>query len=157
MTERGRRLVAAAHQHRAVYRVRAQHLFRFHRQKLRYNHAARLLERLAHRHDRKLDGNRPLPHAAASLSSARVRKCACTAAVSLQVLMIPIRGLPQNRCARSPLQRCAERWPARSNLRRRTAVTAQVFRQHSGARHKRIPDVNFLGGGGRPCPRCVLF
>ena len=60
-----RRLVAAAHQHATVGRIRAQQLFGFHRQQIAIEHRCRLLERLGERQrwhlDRKSAG---LPDAA---------------------------------------------------------------------------------------------
>ena len=63
-----RRLVAAAHQHRAVDRVRPQQLLGLHRQEIAVQHRRRLLERLGQRHRRHLD-REPAgrPHAALHL------------------------------------------------------------------------------------------
>ena len=63
--QRGRRLVAAAHQHRAVDRIRAQHLLGLHREQVAVEHRRRLLERLRQRHRRHLEREPArLPHAA---------------------------------------------------------------------------------------------
>ena len=53
--QRGRRLVAAAHQHAAVGRIRAQQLLRLHREQIAIEHRRRLLERLGQRDRRHLD------------------------------------------------------------------------------------------------------
>ena len=55
ISKRGRRLVAPAHQHRAVGRVRAQQLLGLHRQQVAIEHRRRLLERLGQRDRRHLD------------------------------------------------------------------------------------------------------
>jgi hypothetical protein len=54
--ERGRRLVAAAHQHAAVGRIRAEQLLAFHRKQVAIEHGRRLLERLGKADRRHLDG-----------------------------------------------------------------------------------------------------
>ena len=67
----GRGLVAAAHQHRAVDRVRAQHLLRLHRQEVAIEHRRRLHHRLAERDRRHLDREAAgLPDAALDLLDA---------------------------------------------------------------------------------------
>ena len=55
ISERRRRLVAAAHQHAAVGRIGAQQLLRLHREQVAIEHRRRLLERLGQRDRRHLD------------------------------------------------------------------------------------------------------
>ena len=91
----GRGLVAAAHQHRAVDRMAAQQLLGLHGEEIAIEHGGRLDERLGKRHRRQLDRKAAgLQHAALDVLGARRADGAWHGLMSLQVLMMPMTGLP---------------------------------------------------------------
>ena len=136
--ERGRRLVAAAHQHGAVDRVRAQHFLGLHREEIAIEHAARLLEGLGHRHHRQLDRETArLPHAALHFLGARAEMGVAGQEIAPGVDDPDHRLAAEIRARVSHLQR-ARAMPLRAQtLAAEPFVAAQVFRFQSRAFHKR--------------------
>ena len=94
MSSAGRGLVAAAHQHRAVDRVLAQQLLGLHGQEVAVEHGGGLDEGLASDIAGSSTGKPPACQTPRLTSSARCRKCVWQGLMSLQVLMMPITGLP---------------------------------------------------------------
>jgi hypothetical protein len=89
---RRHRLVAAAHQHRRVDRMTAQHLLDFHRQQVSIQHRRRLHQHFAQRHHRHFDRKPAGLQDPTRTSSARSRKCEWHVFSSLQVFRIAITG-----------------------------------------------------------------
>ena len=118
----GRRLVAAAHQHGAVRRIRAQQLLGLHRQQVAIEHRRRLLERLGQRDRRHLDRKSArLPDAALHFLGALAEMRVARVDVAPRVDDRDHRLAEVIRCANSPSARCASDGRTSACRRRHTS------------------------------------
>ena len=153
----GRRLVAAAHQHRAVDRIGAQQLLGLHRQQVAVEHRRRLLERLRQRHRRHLDREPAgLPDAALDLLDAllemRVARVDVAPGVDDRDHRLA-RGSPRRR---SPSARCATGGRTTAGPSRRTSGGSGALRVLCVARRiSQSRPEGTLQVTGRPGMSCL--